>query len=81
MVSLLVMGRNPARDPDLYLGCEILRVSDRCHILTSQPHLVQMAQRVRALMLWQGGCPNAINSLTIARMCIIFQVLAEWITY
>jgi hypothetical protein len=41
--ELFVMGRTPARDPaifDLSLGCEVLRVSNHCDILTLQPHLV-----------------------------------------
>jgi hypothetical protein len=81
--ELFVMGRTPACDPavfDLSLGCEVLCVSNHCHILTLQPHLVLIVQKVRVLMLWQGGCPYAI-ALPSPECALFSQVLAAYITY
>ena len=76
--ELFVIGRTPAPDPtifDLSLGCEVLRLF---------PIIVTLLCSNRT----ECACAHAMargmslcNCLTIARMCIIFQVLTAYITY
>ena len=79
--ELFVMACTPACDPtvfDLSLGCEVLHLS----LIMSHPNIVTLLGSNRT----ESACAHAMargmslrNCLTIARTCIIFQVLTSCI--